>query len=301
MRELLKDPHSYAASQTQSGKRIANALYQFAHPFKRRRLEGLASVVVGNACRCQSFTIENSAGYTLVDGREWRLAEDAVAEARLHFQNVDLPKLTTEMTDREPFTRVPWQPTPASAILQLATHECFLRPIATYFGTLPILRTVQLMFSPNNSTVNGSSQYYHLDGQDVKSLQVFIFVEEVTSDNGPLTLLDATTTEAVCRATGYRKAGEQRRLTDERVAAVKQIPTQPRELVGPAGSILMFDGDRCLHYGSRKATRPRHVLHMFFTSAFSFTLKAGETGPLRECAHGNDPLWKQVVLGAKTP
>lgn len=301
LKHVLQDPHSYAAAQTQARKRIVNRLYQLTQPQKRARLQHLQAVLAASPCRCWTFDIGAAEGHTLFDARSWDLAVQAITEARATFSQADLKQLTAAMTDRQPFTQVAWRPQRASPIVELATHECFLRPIGAYFGTLPILRHVQLVYSPNNRVVGGSSQYFHLDGQDVKSLHVFIFIEDVTRDTGPLTLLDAVTSEAVCNATAYRKVGERRRLTDASVATLISTAAQPKEMVGPAGSILMFDGDRCLHFGSRRATQPRYILNMFYTSAFSFTLKTREDCGLRACARAEDPQWKRVAMGLDLP
>jgi hypothetical protein len=155
---------------------------------------------------------------------------------------------------------------------------------------------MQLMFSPNHRTVSDSSQYYHLDGQDVRSIQVFCFVEDVSEENGPLTLLDANASSKVLRAIKYRKVGAERRLQDQRVEALLDSDSRPVSIVGEAGSILIFDGDRCLHYGSRQASKPRKILHYAYSSPFSFTLTDEGVRDFPQLASVQMPVWRRAVL-----
>jgi hypothetical protein len=137
---------------------------------------------------------------------------------------------------------------------------------------MPLLSGAQLSYSPNNEDINSSSQYFHLDGQDIKSMQVFIYCTEVSEDSGPTVILSSEKSSKVCRAFKYRKYGNQKRLDDDRVAKLIDPEKDLFHAIGSIGSILFFDGDRCLHYGSRKGKYPRKIIHFLYLTPFAFTL-----------------------------
>ena len=63
--------------------------------------------------------------------------------------------------------------------------------IATnYLGTLPILDSFQMWFSPNDTDELEGSKLLHRDPEDFKQIKVFIPVEEIQIDNGPLNVID---------------------------------------------------------------------------------------------------------------
>jgi hypothetical protein len=154
------------------------------------------------------------------------------------------------------------------------------------------------MYSPNHRQVAGTSQYYHLDGQDIRSLQVFIFLDEVTPDHGPLTLLPADCSSRAVKSLKYRKQGSMKRVSDADVAQFVDLESRRREITAAAGTVLVFDGDRCLHFGSRKGIHPRRVLHLFYMTAFGFTLpETWRTEFSHLLPDRNAPQWQKGMVG----
>ena len=64
--------------------------------------------------------------------------------------------------------------------------------ISNYIGTLPVLANASYWYSPNKKTEVGRSQSWHLDSEDFKQVKVFIPIEEITLENGPLQLFKLT-------------------------------------------------------------------------------------------------------------
>lgn len=292
---LVVDHKRYARQRTLKGRRFFNALFKAVHLRSYRRLRRLASEI-GEVQ--PTFTIPEDAGFVLWQPSAFRPLQDAIAEANAIFDAADLEGLTRAMPEDAPFTHIPYEPRPESAIARLATHAALIKPFAEYLGVIPVLHALQLMYSPNHRLVQGSSQYYHLDGQDTKSLQVFVYLQDVSEDNGPLTLLPARVSERVAEGLRYRKAAASRRIDDEVIARSAGPDRQVHVLTGPKGSVLVFDGDRCFHYGSRKATRPRRILHYAYVTPFAFTLPDRWWEKFGHLVSRDAPEWQRRVVRA---
>lgn len=292
---LVVDHKRFAAQRTLKGRRFFNAVFKAAHFLSYRRLQRLR-LDIGPVE--QTFTIPEDQGFVLWRPQSFLPLQEAIAEANAVFDAADLDALTRAMPDTAPFTHVPYEPQPESAIARLATHPALIKPFAEYLGVVPVLHALQLMYSPNHRLVQGSSQYYHLDGQDVKSLQVFVYLEDVAEENGPLTLLPARASERIAHALRYRKAAASRRIDDEVIARSAGADREVHVLTGKAGSVLVFDGDRCFHFGSRKATRPRRVLHYAYVSPFAFTLPDRWWKRFGHLVPADAPEWRRRVVMA---
>ena len=66
----------------------------------------------------------------------------------------------------------------------------FIDIISAYTKYLPIMIGKLLVFTNKSSNLTGSRSL-HLDPDDYKQLKIFIPVENITNDNGPLNVVDA--------------------------------------------------------------------------------------------------------------
>jgi hypothetical protein len=160
-----------------------------------------------------------------------------------------------------------------SAINRLASHPEILRVVSNYMGMLPILHRVNLLYSPNDEVVEASSQFFHLDPEDVIMTKIFVYVEDVDPDSGPTTVLPADRSTIVRRAIDYRNE----RVPDE-VIAEHGGAEHLIEAVGRAGTLAFLDTCRCFHMGSRKAARPRYVIMIQYQTPYAAPAPAD--GPL---------------------
>jgi len=160
-----------------------------------------------------------------------------------------------------------------SPFLKLAMHPEIVKPIAEYMGILPVLKSVTLMYSPNDQPLEElkdkinqyNSSHFHVDHEDIRQLKVFFFVTEVTEDSGPLTLISAKDTQKIFTKWGTNKFIN--RLTDEEIIAMGENP-KFHPMVGKPGTLAFADTGRCFHFGSRKGGSARlavwfHYLHPF--------------------------------------
>jgi hypothetical protein len=184
-----------------------------------------------------------------------------------------------------------------SAITSLALDPQMIATATQYLGMVPILGTAVLWYSPNEKMEASSSQYFHLDHEDTSQLKIFVHISDVDSDSGPLTVLDAESSAKVARDLNYRMTTAEKRIEDDIVK--RSCPdSRPVELTGNRGTLACVDTSRCLHFGSRSATRPRLVLMIQYLSPFAFSKPKAEkswstlqaSGPLAVAAHAAESL-----------
>jgi len=215
--------------------------------------------------------IPKDKGYMLYRPEGWPLLDEVLDEAREAFSAY---KPGTSKRERDSLEGVPREDrTYNSAINRLASHPEVLRVVANYMGMVPLLYRINVLYSPNNEVVEQSSQFYHLDPEDVIMSKIFIFVEDVDEDTGPTTLLPADLSMKVRHAITYRKG----RVPDEVITQLGGAENIV-EATGPSGTLAFLDTCRCFHMGSRKASKPRYAIMIQYQTPYaaSFPLE----GPL---------------------
>lgn len=143
--------------------------------------------------------------------------------------------------------------------------------ISNYIGTLPVLANASYWYSPNKKTEVGRSQSWHLDSEDFKQVKVFIPIEEITLKNGPLTIIQADKSEKIRSMLQKKKIIQKRntKLTDKIIEESYNDENFIYPITLKFDQIALVDTCRCYHYGSRKASNPRKLINLHFTSAFS--------------------------------
>jgi hypothetical protein len=215
--------------------------------------------------------IPKSKGVMIVTPTQFPLLDAAIAEARRDFAAYEpgTNKRENDSLQGVPRSDRSYQ----SAINRLAAHPEVLRVVSRYMGMLPVLHRINLLYSPNDEEVEYSSQFFHLDPEDVIMTKIFIYVEDVDEDTGPTTALPADRSTVVRRAIEYRNA----RVPDETIAQIGGAEHLV-SCTGPAGTMAFLDTCRCFHMGSRKATRPRSVIMIQYQTPYA--APASPTGPL---------------------
>jgi hypothetical protein len=184
-----------------------------------------------------------------------------------------------------------------SAILRFALRADVLSSVSRYLGVVPLLTTISVFHSDTVAGDPTSSQLYHCDGDDVTQVKIFVYCTDVDVPSGPLTLLDAATTRAVQRHTGY---WYRHRLTDEQVRAAVGTP-QEHVILGPTGTTVFVDTSRCFHFGSRVAqgAPPRLAAMIQYQTPYSFMLPtaAESAAPFRHLINPSLSRLQRLVLG----
>lgn len=139
-------------------------------------------------------------------------------------------------------------------LLRFMVSHPLLRAATRYLGTVPRLEGAAVWWTPPNET-SDSSQAWHVDELAPRQVKCILNCSAVGDDGGPLHFLPANVSERVRGGLGHRRG----RLTDAQVLG-KIDATDVLRATGPAGSGVLFDSSRCLHYGSRGNLQDRLVL-----------------------------------------
>ena len=217
--------------------------------------------------------VERSAGVLVSDQSAWGPVAAAVEEARVCFADT---RRSGGDNPGKRFMTTAKLPRPLdSKIMALARHPAVLRLIGRYLDGLPILYRINLLDSANEAIQPDSSQFFHVDPEDFRQLKIFLLVEDVDADSGPLHLLRADASDQVRVARGHRHG----RLADEEVMRIAPAGALV-PCTGPSGALAIGDTSRCFHFGSRPGARRRHVVMIQYLTPFAsvFPLDATSAG-----------------------
>jgi len=181
-------------------------------------------------------------------------------------------------------------------ILEFALHDEFLIPAGIYLGQLPRLTELTIWWSPKNETISGS-QKFHYDHRDTKQIKIFINLNDLSEDSGPLCFLPIDECMKFNSNIGYN----QRKNNDDVVYSVCSNDSLVNN-IGEAGTGVMVDTGRCLHYGSRQNKKDRLIMMISYVRPNCVEPIKGSRvldslrHKLAEELYVNDPLRKYVLM-----
>ena len=263
-----------------SGRRILQIIIEnlfFLEVLKRKKLkrELLAT---------PKLDIPENDGFALYPSNAFKTSQDAVIEAEKIFNNQkDL--LSSDSGGKSYLRELPLTSylKEGSPIMNFALDQQILAMVSKYLGTLPILREVRMMYSPNErkieEEVEEGSQLFHVDKEYPRMMKVFLFITPSTDEDGPLTSLSAKKSEVIWKKMGKLKTVH--RVSDEQVFNTFS-KNDTKSIIGEKGSVGFLDVARCLHFGSRPNlnSKPRlivwFVYHHYCGNVFPFSLMANK-------------------------
>lgn len=139
-------------------------------------------------------------------------------------------------------------------LLRFMISRPLLAAASRYLGTVPRLEGAAVWWTPPNESAD-SSQAWHVDELAPRQVKCILNCSAVDDDSGPLHFLPADVSERVRAGLGHRRG----RLRDDQVLG-RIDSAELQRATGPAGSGVLFDSSRCLHYGSRGNVTDRLVL-----------------------------------------
>jgi hypothetical protein len=282
----------YAHKTVREGRRLARALVKGDVERKARQLRSVAPPSA-------SLRIPVKAGWKKFQLAELAGAGDALGPLQALAQQW---KSNPDHIDRKSFPHNLLTSSDVVDIplfLDLALHDDIIGSITEYFDQVPRLFNLALWWSPPNQTAKGS-QLYHHDHRDSRQAKLFLNINDVTLDAGPLHFLPADCSTRVDDKLGY----SQDRYTDEDVYSVcskKEVVAA----VGHPGTAFLVDTARCLHYGSRGNIADRLILMASFARANCVKPGPGcrVMDPIRQrlatTRYAHDPL-RQFILTIAT-
>lgn len=145
----------------------------------------------------------------------------------------------------------------------LAADAALLDVAQRYLGCLPVLDSIAMWWSTPHlaQAADEIAQRFHIDYDRVRWLKVFIYLTDVTPDNGPHVFVRHSHLREPRRA-GLIGRGYVR-IADEDVARAYR-PEEFISICGPAGTVL-FEDTSGFHKGSRPEQRERLMLEYQFS------------------------------------
>jgi len=152
-------------------------------------------------------------------------------------------------------------------VFNFVTNDYLIGIVENYLENKPQILHSHIWYSYNDMNLNNSSQEFHLDYEDRKQIKLFLFLNNVTKDNGPTIVLDKKESEKIIKKNNYKLSyGSPTRLSDELVDMEKAI-----YMTGKKGSVILLDTSSVLHCGSRKSSDVRKVLMVQYVSSYFTT------------------------------
>jgi hypothetical protein len=266
--------HAAVTARGSAAERLAfHTLSRRRAPRSLAERQRLLASLPADPSPLDGLEVRRAAGILVTDQSAWPPVASAVEEARACF--ADARRAGGDNPGKRFMTTAKLPRPLGSRVLALARHPAVLRLIGRYLDGLPILYRINLLDSANEALQPDSSQFFHVDPEDFRQLKIFLLVEDVDAESGPLHLLRADASDEVRVARAHRHG----RVPDEEVLRL----APPGALVpctGPSGALAIGDTSRCFHFGSRPGARRRHVVMIQYLTPFAsvFPLDAESAG-----------------------
>ena len=144
----------------------------------------------------------------------------------------------------------------------------FVDVATRYLGTLPILESFQMWYSPNDSDELIGSQLLHRDPEDFRQLKIFIPIEDILIENGPLNVIDKNESKILYdNLIEKRLIKKRNQKIDDKYA--RNLNLTKNKILLKNNQCALVDTCSCYHFGSRKSSKPRKILFLHLTSGFS--------------------------------
>jgi hypothetical protein len=219
-----------------------------------------------------AIEIPREVGFLICDGSRFPEIPAVVSSAQHVLATSNLEKLKAKANKRFMMKLLDQKTlTLESPFMRLALRPDIVNAVTRYLGVVPILQFVSVYYSSETGEELSKSQLYHCDSDDVQQVKVWVLCNEVTPEDGPLTLLPAADSDLVRKNVGYRY---DMLLTDAQVTEVLGGRHTERQFLGPPGTVGFFDTSQCLHFGSRfvDPNRTRLIVMLQYITPVSFIL-----------------------------
>jgi len=190
-----------------------------------------------------------------------------------------------------------------SPYMSFALDEEVVGAASAYLGVVPILMDIDIWYAYAPPSKQGpiNASLWHLDGDDTTQVKVWIHLNDVAPEAGPLTALDASLSEDFAEYIEYDSSVEYR-IPDGKIndfISDDDVVT----FDGPRGQVDFCDTSRCFHMGSRaqEGCEVRRVFFVKFVTPYAFKLENdhAEKCPFRKLAYAAPSELEALVLGAK--
>jgi hypothetical protein len=263
----------------------------------------LASALAGRG----PFSIPHEKGYLVVAPGSMPETQPVIGAGNALVDSIGHDRLLAEFNPRKDTMSRGFLPPDAfelgSPYMDFALSEEVITAASEYLGVVPVLLNIDLWYAYAAPSKHGpiNASLWHLDGDDTTQMKVWIHLNDVAPESGPLTALDASLSEDFAEQTEYDSSVEYR-IPDEKITSF----ITDDDLVtfdGPRGQIDFCDTSRCFHMGSRaeEGCEVRRVFFAKFVTPYSFRFENDHTekAPFRNLVSSSSSELEALVLGAK--
>lgn len=176
-----------------------------------------------------------------------------------------------------------------NAFVAFALQTPILQLLTRALGEVPQLDYVLLTLSSGSDAPLVSSQLWHKDYDDIRTLKLFVYLTDVNSpEHGPFTFIPAPASDKV----GFTRRSHR---PDEKVFSEAVRRQDVREMYGSRMSAFVVETSRCLHMGSRVA--PGHTRLLYTATFITAPRLYPEPPPGFSLSGGESELALQVLDG----
>jgi hypothetical protein len=255
------------------------------------------------------FAIPEDDGYLVLPPGSIAEAPEVTADANALIDSIGHDKLVTKYNPKHDTMARGFLPKSAeeldSPYMRLALDRDVLESVSAYLGIVPVLHGLDVWYSPPATAEDSirNAQLWHMDGDDVMQVKLWLHVDDIALESGPLTALGAAQSRAFAEEIGYDTSVEYR-ITDEKMHGF----VDEGELVrfdGPRETVDFVDTSRCFHFGSRvdegMPSLARRIVTIQYLTPYSFHFKVDhrDEATYRHLASGATSDLEALVLGAR--
>ena len=125
-----------------------------------------------------------------------------------------------------------------------------------------------MWYSPNISEELTGSRLFHRDPEDFRQIKIFIPIEEIKDEHGPLNVINKEESKLLYEDLIKKGliTGRNQKIEDKHAT---RLNLKNNRILLNSEECALVDTCACYHFGSRKSAKPRKILFLHFTSAFS--------------------------------
>ena len=244
IRKVLSDPASIFRTQSAGIRHLYSFLYNTFNPSYKARRKLAKQLIKSN-----TVNVPHDKGYMIVDSGDVFNCNEVIEFSLNTCTNNK--QITASEKNYLNTSLVPYDQIDIDhPLLKFALDENILSIVSEYFQAIPLLVNLGVWRSSFSPEKASGSQLFHCDNLDTTQLKVFIYATDVSINDGPLTVIDATNSSLLRKKLKYKWTTKRYRVTDQEVEDAiggSCIKT----LTAPKGAIVFGDTSRCFHYGSR--------------------------------------------------
>jgi hypothetical protein len=197
--------------------------------------------------------------------RSINLSKTIFLDKRKEYSKINKPYLMSVDFTNDPIA--------GKTFYELFTDRYFIDIAQNYFNEMPLLSEIKLLHSPiTHDKIFTGSQLFHSDFDDSKLMKIFIYLNDVDKESGPLEIVSKSITKEIISKSKYRWGQVKRNYKSHDDNLLNLFPNDNivTPLVGDEGTISIVDTVNCLHRGSRNPTKERLVLYATYSTRTSF-------------------------------